>query len=364
MNKRIITFMPSYNLDKIFFEREIWYIWYTFTLEKWYSSEIWTLRKKWQKNFKINKQKWIWFNNKFMIYIKLFLNSPKIDILYIMHISLSSLISTIIYKLRNKKGKIYLKMDSPLIEEHRDMRKKALHIPRFIMNILFKRVDFFWFEDRRLQKFYRNTFIKYSDKFIFTTSWCTIFDELIWNIHKENIISLVWRFGSYQKNNELLLDILEQFEIDFLRGWKIYMCWQATDSFILRLNSIFNKKPILKNIIFLTWFLNKKDLFQILIKSKIFLHTANYEGDPNIQYDAMFCWCFMISTDVANIKQNYPKGYSIFYKIKDKKWLYNSLKKGIQITESFTKKKFEYIQKYSIEHFSWNKSLKQILDRL
>jgi len=363
--KKIITLHPVYNLERWYFNRDVWQIWYIFRKKRWYDAEVWCLKNKWQENFEIKWQQWRWFENIFKLYFTLFKESKNIDLLHMYHIWRFSLIWAIIYKLRNQKWKIYIKMDTPLIIENIDNRHQLKKIPKFIMILFLKLIDYIWFEDKKLQKFMKDLYPKYRDKFILTTSWAVNIPKFIWNIEKENIISLCGRFWSEQKNNELLLDVLERYNISFIVWYKIQLIWSLTDDFLKKIDDLLIKKPMLKEIIVQVWFLDKKEeLYHFLSRTKIFLHTANYEWDPNVQYDSMFCGCYMISTDVANIKQNYPKKYSIFYDIKYEVWLYNSLKQWIEINNTLQAQDYINIQNYCLENFTREESLQELTNRL
>ena len=71
----------------------------------------------------------------------------------------------------------------------------------------------------------------------------------------------------------------------------------------------------------------------------------------------------MVSTDVANIKQNYPQEYSIFYTTKDKEGLYKALKEAIKRTEKFNEEDYHAIQNYAIKNFTRKQTLKEILEK-
>lgn len=362
MSKKIVSLHPVYACKPGFFNRDFGQIWFTFQKEKWYTSEAWSLKEKWDKNFIIQWQKWRWFTSKIVLYYQLFKEAKKIDILHMYHIYTYSFIWSMIYRLRNKKGKIFIKMDTPLKSGSIDYRKEILKLNKLILRVFFNSVDYIWFEDIALLNFYEKEFKSFKDKFILTTSWWMCIDDFIWNIDKENAIVLCWRFWSQQKNNELFLEYLKTSESKLIKQRKIYLIWSYTDDFIEKVTLLKLKKPEYKNLVIMTWFFdNKKDLFKIMSKCKLFVHTASWEWDPNIQYDAMFCWCYMVSTDVANIKQNYTEKYGTFYKIKSLDWLKIAMKVWIEkVKNTWIHRE---IQKRFLKKFTRASSLKYILDR-
>ena len=300
----------------------------------------------------------------FLIYFALFKCARKVDVLHIMNVNIYSLISSIIFRIRNREWVIYLKMDSPLFQENDDKREKIKKIPRFIRNMLFKNINYFGFEDKILQKFYKETFPKFREKFIFTTNWFLKDPNIVWDLAKQNRIVLVWRFWSYQKNNEILMELLQNYNYKFLNDWDIYLCGWMTDKFNENLKKLKTIDIWVANHIHEMWFLNHDDLYNLMKTCKIFLHTARFEWDPNVQYDAMYTWCFMVSTDVANIKQNYPKKCSCFFKSDDVLDLYNALKYSVLKVKKYGDNDFFKIQEYWLKNFERQKSLKEILNKI
>lgn len=363
--KKIVTFQVLDNiLEKWVFNRDVWQIWYTVKMEKWYESEVWCLKTKDQTDFVIKWQKWYWSINKITLYFKLLIGAKNINILHLYHIIKPSFIASIIYKLLNPKWIIYVKMDTPLFSWKIDHRIEALKINKIILNIFFKIVNYIWFEDIILLNFFKKKFPKYKNKFILTTSWAIKIDKFINNIPKEKSIVLCWTFWRRVKNNELLLKTLKNYNTTFLKDWQFILIWNYTNNFLKKYKELLHKKPELNNRIIFKWYINEKSkVYQEISKSKIFLHTSNSEWDPNIQYDSMFCGCYIISTDVGNIKQNYPSQYSIFYENNEKD-LYNSLYKLVKKTDSLKQKDYLNIQKYCLDNFTWEKSLKNILNKI
>jgi glycosyltransferase involved in cell wall biosynthesis len=210
----------------------------------------------------------------------------------------------------------------------------------------------------------KEKFHKHKNKFLYLPSWTIHIKKYVWNIKKKNIISLCGRFWAKEKNYELLIHILKKYDVSFLKNWKIYLIWEQTQSFEDKLKQLLKTKPELKQIIKSKGFIwEKEKLYSLLSKSKIFIHTANSEWEPNIQFDAMFCWCYMLSTDVGTIKMNYPKKFSTFTKINDEKKLFDKLKKTIPLTNTLKNKDFLEIQNHCIKNFTWEKSLKILLNK-
>ena len=329
--------------------------------EKKFESEFWTIEKKNNKNFIYKNQKWLGFKSFLKIIIHLLKWWKKIDILHLYHIWRYPYILWIVYKIINWNWKIYLKTDLA----YKNINwKKVLNINKKILKIFFNIFDYVWIEDKFILKEFREKLPTIKNKFLFTPSWTLYLKEFDCNFKKKNIISLCWRFWDKIKNYEIFLESLEKNKVDFLSKWKIYFIWEYSQEFKNKINRLIEIKPELKNILILKWFINDKiDLFYLLSESKIFIHTAISEWEPNIQFDAMFCWCYMISSDVWTIKDNYPKKHSSFFNPEDNKDLYKKLKDNINDLNNWNNNNYLNIQKHCIKNFIWNKSLKKILNK-
>ena len=365
MTKKIVSFQAAYNLEKKHFSRDVWQIWKTISDLKWYLSEVWVLKKPWQSNFDIEWQKWIWFWNKFIMYLNLFLKSITIDLIQFYHIDRKAFLWTLLYRIFNWRGHIYIKMDTVCFIEDIDFRVVFWNQNKVLLSLFLFLVSSIGFEDDRLYAFFLENFPKFRDKYLMTTNAIVPEDIYIWNLRKTNSISMIWRFWSVQKNNELLLDALEANDVSFLKWWKIYLMWTYTDVFLQKLDSLLKKKPQLIACFVKKWFIvDKNELYKIVSSSKIFLHTANFECDTNIQYDAMFCWCYMVSTDVWNMKQNYLSEYSLFYWIKDSNALFCALKSWLKNAVTLENKDYLAIQSVCLKKFVRNKSLAPLLAKI
>ena len=185
-------------------------------------------------------------------------------------------------------------------------------------------------------------------------------DKLI--LKKENIITLCWRFGAKEKNFEIIIDMLLEENNDFLKNWNIQFIWEIHTNFQDKINHLLKLKPELKNKIILHWFIyDKKDLYKLLNKSKIFIITSLSEWEPNVQFDAMYCWNVMLSRDVWTIRQNYPEKFTIFF---DDLWnLKSKLTNIIEKTNEMNISDYQWIKDICIKEFTWEKSLKPLLDK-
>lgn len=356
---KIVTLHPVYNLNKSFFSRDVAQIGFTMHKKTWLSSEIWCLHKKGEEDFEISWQQRVG-STRLKLLKKLRKDAKNIQYLNIYHIWHWSFIYSYIYKLRNHYGKIFLKLDLWIHNMN-----SIKYIFRVFIKPILEKVNVLWYEDERVWNWLMEKYPTYKTKIQRITNGVNPIDNLIWHFNKKNQIILCGRFWSAQKNNKLLLDVLLKRDISFLKGREILLMGSYTDEFNAQLDILFQFKPELKFIIKKIGYIHDPiEKYTYYINAKIFLHTANYEWDTNIQYDAMFWGCFMISTDVANMKQIYLDKYSIFYNIWDAEWLYQSLKDWINIVNWLTINDYTQIQDHLLVNYTRDKIVTSILYKL
>lgn len=359
---KIVTILPiPWHLDIKYYWKDLIQIWNTFKKIKWFDAEFWTLNKK-TKWFKYKWIKFLWFKSKFNIILTL-IKDKKVTLLHLYWINRYTLIISIICKIFNKSSKIYIKADMPLYQKWQDNREKLNKIPYFLINILIKSIDYLGLENKDLIKYFKTKFPKYKKKFLFLPCWAINLNNFHNIKYKKNIISLCWRFWAKEKNYELLIKALKDNNIDNLKWWKIQLIWDMTLEFKKQLEDLLNEKKILKNIIEYKWFiLEKKGLYENLIHSKLFIITSLSEWEPNVQFDSMFCWNFILSTNVGTVKNNYPKKYCDFFINNNSNDLYKKISLFINYEKKLNIEDYNNIQKYCLNNFIWEKSLKPLLD--
>lgn len=117
---------------------------------------------------------------------------------------------------------------------------------------------------------------------------------------KENIILSVATFGSLPKNTELLLDILSSVD---LKDFKVVLVGPVEPEFDTYVKSFFEKNKNLKNKIqFIGNISERKKLYELYQKSKIFIFTSRWESFGLVLLEAAWFGNFIISTDVGTAK--------------------------------------------------------------
>lgn len=356
--KRFVTLHPVPVIDPGFLNRDVGQIGQTLKKELGYMPEVWWLPVPGKaREFTLEDQIWISAPSRIQLFRKLWKEAKSIDVLHLYHIWHFTFLFALVYKMRNPYGKIYVKLDCPFLWKN--------DIAFIFTRVILLMTDWIWVEDKRFIQYFIEKYPSAEQKFIFTPSWAIQIDSYIWKIQKKKQIALVGRFGDPIKNYELFLDVLESGNRDFLKEYTLYFIGWYTPEFRDRLTRIQEESWLVGSNIILTGFLqNKQELYDILRETEIFIHTSNHEWDPNIQYDAMFCGCYMISTDVGNISQNYPKQSSSFYAVQDPEGLRDTISHVIRDPESMTHHNPWALQKYCIDNFVWKESLAPLISKL
>ncbi|KLT66630.1 glycosyltransferase family 4 protein [Pedobacter sp. BMA] len=227
--------------------------------------------------------------------------SKKIDILNLFHFSAENIFYTLLYKLKNPKGKVYIKLDID-VDFYKSQTsffntnsflgsiKKFLYSV-FLMPVFYKTIDLLSAESEYSLKYFQSRFPKLANKTVQIPNGVDhlkirfLIKKLEYN-EKENIILFVGRVGSQQKNTELILRIAPQMNLKY---WKIILAGPVEENFKKEIIFFFEKNPYLKEkIIFIGNLTEPTELYKLYNRSKILLMPSQHEGFPNAGVEAIF----------------------------------------------------------------------------
>ncbi len=238
-------------------------------------------------------------------------NAKKIDILMTFHIFMRAGKIALLYKLLNPKGKSYVKLDIPTYIADRistffnDNGAKA-KLKKIIYKSYFNKVDLFSCEstdayNRLLNDQGLNPYFK--DKLIILENGCD--DQLIGELgvsprafnEKENVFITVGRLGTFEKHTELFMQALERTD---LKDWVVYMIGPVQEEFEVYVSDFFLRNPQLKDkVVFTGAIYDKKALWDIYCKAKVFVLSSRTESSGIVLYEAKIFKDFIISTPVG-----------------------------------------------------------------
>lgn len=232
-------------------------------------------------------------------------NSRKIDVLALYWLSPRNILFANIYKIFNPKGVCYIKADineKQILELEYSQKKYRTKIKHFLT----RAVDIFSVEtsyacemvrEGKLGSFLANNVVYCPNGFdveLFKSYNTSIksWDE------KSNLIIMVGRIGSHQKNCEMMLQSLDGID---LKGWKVLFVGPVEQKFETILDNFLLKNPQLADSVRCHGNAeSKKELWDIYNSAKVFVLTSLYEGFPNVFSEALFFNNFIITTDVSS----------------------------------------------------------------
>jgi len=302
---------------------------------------------------KILRITYINFIKNFLFLIYLIINARKIDILCLFNLYPFTMIFSIIYKILNPKGFLYVKADmGPQSIEYHLLRSQGIKkglVKRFV-----KLTNLFTIESKLGCRLMKHVVGKESEDKI---QWMMdFFDEKEFEktdikikdiTQKENIILIVGRLGSREKNTEMILKAASK--VDF-KKWKLMLIGPVeenkTINFAKIIDQFYSDYPRLKNkVIFTGPIYNKKELWEYYNKSKVFLLTSRWESFGIVLVEALKFRNYIISTDVGGATDIINMGYGEFIPQEDETYLSKVIQRLID-NEDYIKKEYEKI--------SWN----------
>jgi len=238
----------------------------------------------------------------------LFKKAKNIDILYLLCITPDSMYSMLAYRLGGGRGKIFLKTDLGLYEKDgKDLLKwENMTIFLKIVHCIFKIFpDVMTVETRngysRLQSSYYGSLVSEGKLYYLPNG---VDPEILVDnnirrkkiYEKEKLIITVGRIGTYQKNTELLLDILSAIN---LKDWKVKIIGGIESSFQQVIENFYLRNPEKRDSVLFTGPVSQKELWEYYNRSRIFLFTSRHESYGLALSEAMYMGDYVITTNVG-----------------------------------------------------------------
>ncbi len=301
------------------------------------------------------------------IIIYLIFNAKRIDILNLYHHCTKTYIYAWLFKKLNSKGIVYLKSDLVAIglNGYKSFVNPKYKIRNYLLNKVIKNIDIISMETSHTFNEINLIYYKYKEKFLYLPNGLNIYKaysdvKLEEYALKENIIITVGRIGTYQKNNEILLEAIS--EID-LKNWKIYLIGPIQKEFNNYINEYYLKFPHLKNKVIFTGNIdNKRKLYDFYNRSKIFCLTSRDESFGLVYTEALAYGNYILSTDVGAVNditdnQKYGRIFenaeglakNLLKLISNENVIYENYKQSVLFAESF---------------FDWNNIIDKLEERI
>lgn len=267
-----------------------------------------------------------------VVLFKIIKYRKNIDVLFTFHGgSIDVIILTYVYKFFNRNGSIWISADiefdsTKLLVDNKFVFgngiKRLLKKP--IIYGYYKRLSVYSVETTKCYDYFF-PFFKIQGWKCLTYLPCGIDEELMSDVDrnqpKKNIILSVGRFGSYQKNTEMLLEGLAKVD---LKDWMVYLVGPITSDFSISnddhpfkkyIEAYYSQHPSLREkILFTGPEFDSNKLNSYFRDAKIFVMTSRHEAFANVFSQARWYRCHIMSTDVGgapDMSKNWEYGTCI-----------------------------------------------------
>jgi glycosyltransferase involved in cell wall biosynthesis len=246
----------------------------------------------------------------------LVLNSRSADILNLFHFTWLSLLAAWVYKLFNRKGFVYVKMDNcsgsgryqweDILDNKQAGQPLAERCKGWLIRKVFVRsVDLWSIEDEKSRKFYEDKYHVFRGKLItvYNGHCADILNatELFEFEEKDDIILNAGRLGSYQKATEILLEAF--ITVAQKTGYQLHLAGEMEPGFNDWYQKFLSANPELRTRIVYHGPLKREELYGLYNRSKILCMPSRYEGLAIVLCEAMYFKNAVVTTPYISISE-------------------------------------------------------------
>jgi len=257
-------------------------------------------------------------------------HAMEIDVLNVYHLNTATLLAEWAYRLKNKKGKIYLKLDM----SQEGLRTVLLKDPRgLIKRMDIKLADVVSVETRKIQEVLVKNF---GDKIIYVTNGCLLPDageanagselveseavelelkglkteefkseelksvesKLSESVNSDNTILTVANFGTWEKASDTLLEAFAKSAEN--HDYKLKIIGSVADDFKPSIEKFYSENPEMKDrVLFLGEIHDREKLMEEYRKAKIFTLPSRQESFGIVLVEAAYEGCYLVTTEAT-----------------------------------------------------------------
>ncbi len=323
----------------------------------------------WSRKFNLGM---LWF---------VFKSAKSIDILHLFHLEFQTLLIAYFYKLRNRKGFVYLKMDNchysayypweniwkgqnDGVKIKRTLKQKMKD--SWVRNTLIKKIDLFTIEDDGSKNYFNSQYAFFRNKLITSFNGHTVDMEPIIKLktfnEKENIILTAGSLGIYQKATEILIEAFVKVAEE--TNWNLHLAGPITAEFKEFLDNFSIKHPNVYARITIHGLLPRNQLFNLYNRAKIFCLPSRYEGFANVFGEGMYFENAIVTTPYVAVRDIIvEKKCGLLVEKEDVNGLSESLIKLIKnpaLNEEYGKNG----KIFASEYLSWDKIVMDLTNNL
>ena len=223
-------------------------------------------------------------------------NASKIDVLNCYHTTTLSAMSCAVYKIRNRRGKIYIKLDGG------DTKEESIWWKRPIRGFVMRHADIvsteLYSRQQELEKSWKRNI-----EVIRNPYHPNDLKEYRSYNERKNTIITVGRIGTTPKNTETLLDAFLSIA-DLMPEWKLLLVGPVEPFFREQMDELFSRVPLLKHRIILYGNVESRDeLMHLYSDAKIFVFPSRWESYGIALMEAGLCGTFQVCSDLVPSKE-------------------------------------------------------------
>ena len=233
-------------------------------------------------------------------------NAKSIDVLHMFHLNRETIIQSLVYKLLNNKGVVYIKLDYSSYcvgDERKCVLTNLNNYFKYLFRVLFIRLipNLMTIETSTAYEYFIKAYPSSAQKLkIMPNGIDTYFLERNnfkrCYCKKENLIISVGRIGSYEKNSEMLLTSISMLDI---KDWYFAFIGPIDIEFRNKLALLLLRMPELKDRIILTGNIESRvELYSWYARAKVFCLTSRRESFSLAMIDALYFGCYIVTTPV------------------------------------------------------------------
>jgi glycosyltransferase involved in cell wall biosynthesis len=253
-----------------------------------------------------------------MVFFLLF-NSRKIDVLNTFHLTWNSLFFVFIYKICNRAGFAYLKLDDCALagvsQWETDYKKPGMNgcrqtdLKRRLKNriartFLLQKVDLWSIEDEYSKEIYEARYDFFKEKLITVYNGHT--SDLPGSMgagdiaDKEEIILTAGRLGTYQKATEILLEAFKP--VAAHTSFSLHLAGRVEPAFNDYIDKYLKANPHLTDRVVFHGSLGRDELYRLYRRSSIFCMPSRFEGMAVVFPEAMYYRNVVVTTKDGSLK--------------------------------------------------------------
>lgn len=298
-------------------------------------------------------------------------NGKKIDVLELYYMCMQSIIISIIYKLVNRKGCVFLKLDygfpetdiSKEVPQEGFIKRTKYFFYRKLLRSIFDIIALETWSSYEYIKGYHPRLKWISDRMyhipngidVNELSSLTKFYNEFYNDEKENRILHIGRIGSYQKATEIVLEVFSRVARSF-SNWRLILVGIMDKKFMKYFNDFMEiNKDIRERISYIGFVHSREEVYENYWKSKIIAFPSRYETFSMVPVEAGYFGDVILGSNIPCIVESTDNG-KLGYQcpVDDIDCFANTLKYMLSHDDEL-KVKSKAFRQFIIENYNWNK---------